>query len=51
MEKKVLLCFLCQAFATALQTDISGLISALPSLGVRENVTMLQFSENEAIFS
>lgn len=40
-----------KAFATALQTDISGLISALPSLGVRENVTMLQFSENEAIFS
>ncbi|KAH6768578.1 alpha/beta-Hydrolases superfamily protein [Perilla frutescens var. frutescens] len=33
-----------EAFAAALQTDISGLISALPSLGVRENITMAQFS-------
>lgn len=33
-----------EAFAAALQADISGLINALPSLGVRENVTMPQFS-------
>ncbi|XP_057806004.1 uncharacterized protein LOC131020965 [Salvia miltiorrhiza] len=33
-----------KVFAAALQTDISELISALQSLGVRENITMLQFS-------
>ncbi|KAL1536272.1 hypothetical protein AAHA92_28948 [Salvia divinorum] len=40
-----------KAFAAALQIDISELISALQSLGMRENVTMLQFNENGLISS
>ncbi|XP_047962282.1 uncharacterized protein LOC125207110 [Salvia hispanica] len=38
-----------KAFTAAIQTDISELISALQSLGVRENVTPVQFGENGPI--
>ncbi|KAL8485480.1 hypothetical protein ACS0TY_027687 [Phlomoides rotata] len=40
-----------EAFAAALQNDISALIDALPCLGVKADISMQEFSRKEAMLS